>query len=59
MSNTSESKNGTKRSDDQIERFRRKARELGCDEDAAGFRDKVRAIAQQKPAERPLRKRKK
>ncbi len=33
----------------QIERFREKARELGCDEDEAAFDAKLRQIAQYKP----------
>ena len=33
----------------QIDRFRETARQLGCDEDEAAFRDKLRVIARQKP----------
>lgn len=33
----------------QIERFKETARSLGCDEDEAAFRDKLRVIARQKP----------
>jgi hypothetical protein len=35
----------------QIDRFRETARELGCDEDEAAFKDKLRVIARQKPKE--------
>ena len=40
---------------DQIDRFREKARELGCDEDEAAFKDKLRVIARQKPKDAPKR----
>jgi RNA processing factor Prp31 len=33
----------------QIDRFREKARELGCDEDEAAFDEKLRQIARHKP----------
>jgi hypothetical protein len=39
----------------QIDRFRETARELGCDEDEAAFRDKLRVIARQKPKGEPER----
>lgn len=37
----------------QVERFRETARELGCGEDEAAFRDKLRVIARQKPKGEP------
>jgi hypothetical protein len=37
----------------QIDRFRETAKELGCDEDEAAFRDKLRVIARQKPKDEP------
>jgi hypothetical protein len=39
----------------QIDRFRETARQLGCDEDEAAFRDKLRVIARQKPKDEPTK----
>jgi hypothetical protein len=41
------------RPDQQVERFREVAKELGCDEDVEHFRDKLRVIARQKPKDEP------
>jgi hypothetical protein len=38
----------------QIDRFRETARELGCDEDEAAFRDKLRVIARREPKAGPI-----
>jgi hypothetical protein len=35
----------------QIDRFREKARALGCDEDEASFKEKLKTIARQRPKE--------
>jgi hypothetical protein len=35
--------------EEQIERFKEAARQLGCDEDEAAFDEKLKVIARQKP----------
>jgi hypothetical protein len=40
---------GTDQPDQQVERFRKIARELGCDEDEAPFDEKLRQIAWNQP----------
>jgi hypothetical protein len=45
------SKNATP-SSPQASKFIEAARELGCDEDAAHFEDKLKKIAQHKPSEK-------
>lgn len=38
---------------EQARRFAETARALGCDEDTAAFRDKLRVVARQKPKPAP------
>jgi hypothetical protein len=49
----SERRDGPDGQKTQRERFVETARALGCDEDEAVFRDKLRVIARQKPKDEP------
>jgi hypothetical protein len=40
---------------DQRRRFEEMARELGCDEDEGAFKEKLAAIARQKPRDEPTK----